>query len=152
MIYRTGSRFENGDSLLHTAHSFIYFMNFVERKGFFQCSIYSQEISHFHSILHDNGCDILLLQVPVMPTILAINHLDGFTPPFFIKDILTAEHDRRNSSRIPYRYSYRSESMSSLNESQQNAVEQIMCSHQSSASSGPAVTLIHGPPGTHIES
>ena len=111
------------------------------------------EISHFFSLLQkDKACDILLIQVPLVPALLAINSLVSFIPPFFFKDVLTAEYDRENSMRIMYRNSLRSESVETLNASQRAAVEQIMNSTDSPAARNPALQLIHGPPGTYIHS
>ena len=147
--FRTGSHFENGDSLLHTAHSFVYIKSFDDENALFECSIFCEEISHFHSLLQDKAaCDILLIQVPLVPALLAINHLRSFIPPSFFKDVLTAEYDLQNSTKMTYRNSLRSESVETLNASQRAAVEQIMNSTDSPAAGNPALELIHGPPGT----
>lgn len=148
--FRTGSRFEHGDSLFRTAHSFIYVKRFDDENARFQSSIFCKEISHFHSLLQDKVCDLLLIQVPLVPAILAIKHLVSFIPPPFFKDVLTAEYDQQNSTKLTYRNSLRSESIETLNASQRAAVEQIMNSTDSATAFNPAVKLIHGPPGRYI--
>ena len=55
--FRTGSRFEHGDSLFRTAHSFIYVKRFDDENARFQSSILCKEISHFHSLLQDKVCE-----------------------------------------------------------------------------------------------
>ena len=150
ILIRSGSLFKNGDSLLRTGHSFIYIRSFNEENAQFQCSIFCKKISHFHSLLQDKACDLLLIQVPVLPSILAINHLERFTPPPFFKDLLTAEYDQQNSTKLTYRNSLRSESIETLNASQRAAVEQIMNSTDSATAFNPAVKLIHGAPGRCI--
>lgn len=149
--FRTGGRFENGDSLLHTAHSFIYIKSFDKEEATFECSIFC-EINQFNSLLEDKACDILLIQVPLVPSILAINSLDSFKPPSFFKDVLTAEYDLQNSTQMTYRNGLRSESVETLNASQRAAVEQIMSSTDSPAAGKPALQLIHGPPGAYMHS
>jgi hypothetical protein len=150
ILIRSGSLFKNGDSLLHIAHSFIYVKSFNDENALFQCSIFCKEIGHFRSLLQDQACDLLLIQVPLLPAILAIKHLECFTPPTFFKDVLTAEYDQQNSTKLTYRKSLRSESIETLNASQRAAVEQIMNSADSATAFSPAVKLIHGAPGTFI--
>lgn len=141
--YRTSSRFgsNNSNSLLNDNHHVTFIKNFEEKRNCFYCNLYVTEYDYFESLWTNDECDILLLQVPAIPTILAIKHIDSFVPSYFFKDILTATYDPQNGSKLRTRQL--KGCFDHLNESQMNAMNRIISPFQSH----PAINLIHGPPG-----